>query len=114
MLNSKSNEPHRPKARPARMQSQCPVNSSRLGSAPSHNQRRPIPAVNVRGLTPTLLKLLRSIVLMGTITSALMTAYVVKSALGINVFPGRSPIVHDLLYPMAVTLKAAIKTASPV
>jgi hypothetical protein len=39
---------------------------------------------------------------------ALMTGYVVKSALGINVFAGRSPIVHDLLYPAAVALKATV------
>lgn len=63
---------------------------------------------------PSALKILRAAVLISAVSMSLIGGYVVKSALGINVFPGRSPVVHDLLYPMAVSLKAAIKTASPV
>ena len=48
------------------------------------------------------------------LTAAVMGAYVVKSALGINVFTGRSPVLHDLLFPVAMTLKTVIKTAGTV
>jgi hypothetical protein len=68
----------------------------------------------VQKLILTLVSMLRATLMVAALTVVLGTGYVVKSALGINMFPGRSAVVHDLLYPMAISLKAAIKTASPV
>jgi hypothetical protein len=65
-------------------------------------------------MMPITFKILRATALMSVVMVSLMGGYVLKSALGINLLPGRSPVVHDLLYPMALTLKAAMKTASPV
>jgi hypothetical protein len=67
----------------------------------------------VQKLFATVFCIFRTILMVAGLTVVLGTGYVVKSALGINVFPGRSPVVHDVLYPMAKSLKAAIKTASP-
>ena len=68
----------------------------------------------MHAITARVLPILRVLVVFVGLSLALVTTYVVKSALGINVFPGRSPVVHDLLYPAAMMLKATLKTASPV
>lgn len=42
----------------------------------------------------------RGLAVLALLAAAVVGLYLVKSALGINVFPGHSPLLHAALYPL--------------